>query len=129
MKHLFLGSLILLLSIHFSFGQEIDEKLSKQYIHEHWDALSIVKLIDAIDFKPTDKRFKDHDIKYFKAAILNMSENDLEIFRRKAWYQCSAKHKEMHELWNLFYREAKDAMWNKFCKGLLILMILDNKVS
>jgi|ERR1017187_7348367 hypothetical protein len=129
MKKIVLFFLLAAMS-HIAFSQsQIDEKWSKQYYDEKYKALDLMKLIDATKFKPTSKEMRGTDIKYFKAAILQLSDPAIEQMNRDARYLCSIKHDDYFEVWNMFYTKITKDYWDKNCKGLLCLMCLDNTAN
>jgi hypothetical protein len=113
-----------------TFSQsKVDPKWSEQYYKEEWSASSLSKLIDVVKFKPVSSVYKGADMKFFKVAILQLNQPDIEQMNRDAWYLCSTKHDDYFEVWNMFYSKITKEYWDKNCKGLVALMCLDNTAN
>lgn len=126
--------LLVLFSIIFyvnnSFGQawstpNLDPKWDNQYHNEAWTASDIADLMEKVKFKPISQEMQGVDLKYLKVVLLQLSNGQIEQMNRDAWYLGSTKHDDYYKIWNMLYANITKEFWDKNCKGLLCLMLID----
>ena len=97
-----------------------------KYDDKEFNALKVVQVIDACDFKPI---MITTDIKQFKSLVLQLSDKAYIQYNISTWYLCSYKHEENFQIYNLYYKPVSKPFYDENCKALITLMLIDGTVK
>lgn len=106
------------------------DKWYDTYKTVEYTAFDYIHLFDTLQFKfVKNEKLKGVDATTIKAVFLQTSIEALRQMNRDGNYYCSLRHDEYYELWNIYYPKISKPFWDQNCKGLVILMSLDEIVT
>jgi hypothetical protein len=118
MKNLIITTL--LLSSVLSAQTGIDT--STYHDDPNFTPTEIVKTMEIAGFKPV-KRTKD--LREFKILMLMLSRSIYTQVNIDTWYNCTYNQETIQMLYNTYYKSVSPSFFQRHCKALNALMIID----
>ena len=112
----------------FSHTSAQEKDYTKLYENDYWSASDYTKAIDTFIYYTNFKFVKDlksYGVKSIKAMFLNMTVEEIKQMNIDGEYYCSVKHEDCYNLWQLYYPSITKDTFDRYCKGLIVFMILD----
>jgi len=120
----FLTIMVQISNCHGQASEEETSRWYKGYSSQTWTASDVNNLIDLVGYKSYLR--KDVDTKMLKTIFLQFSPQIYIQLNDESAYLCSAKHDDYFAIWNMYHPKLDKAFWDKNCKGLIILLRIDN---
>jgi len=104
------------------------DSLNKIYVNQNWTATDYADLVDKINFRFKFQN-KEDDSRTIMANFFQMDNASLWKLNKDGLTKCSTNHESLYKLWEKTYDHVTKDFWDKNCKGLIVLMILDGIIQ
>ncbi len=98
----------------------------QNYMDHNLTSITLLEVMAKAVFQPISY---DGDPKKFKTTTLQLPDNVIKQLNIDAWYLCTNKIPEYLQIYNIHYEEVSREFFEKNCKELIALMILDDTIS